>query len=32
LGYATAMAIFLVIVIAIISTAQFLLLRDDTEL
>jgi multiple sugar transport system permease protein len=32
LGYATAMAIFLVIVIAIISSVQFLLLRDDTEL
>jgi multiple sugar transport system permease protein len=32
LGYATAMAIFLVIVIALISTAQFVLLRDDTEL
>jgi multiple sugar transport system permease protein len=32
LGYATAMAICLVLVIAVISTAQFLILRDTTEL
>jgi len=31
-GYATAMAICLVVVIALITSAQFLLLRDDTEL
>jgi multiple sugar transport system permease protein len=31
-GYATAMAICLVVVIALITTAQFLILRDDTEL
>jgi multiple sugar transport system permease protein len=32
LGYATAMAICLVLVIAVITTAQFLILRDTTEL
>jgi multiple sugar transport system permease protein len=31
-GYATAMAICLVVVIALITMAQFWLLRDDTEL
>ncbi len=31
-GYATAMAICLVVVIALVTTAQFLILRDDTEL
>jgi multiple sugar transport system permease protein len=31
-GYATAMAICLVVVIALVTTAQFVLLRDDTEL
>ncbi len=31
-GYATAMALCLVVVIALITTAQFLILRDDTEL
>jgi multiple sugar transport system permease protein len=31
-GYATAMAMFLVAVIALITAAQFFLLRDDTEL
>jgi len=31
-GYATAMAICLVVVIALVTSAQFLLLRDDTEL
>jgi multiple sugar transport system permease protein len=31
-GYATAMAMFLVAVIAIVTAAQFFLLRDDTEL
>jgi multiple sugar transport system permease protein len=32
LGYATAMAIFLVVVIGLVALAQFLLLRDTTEL
>lgn len=32
IGYATAMSICLVIIIALVTTAQFLLLRDDTEL
>jgi multiple sugar transport system permease protein len=32
LGYATAMAIFLVLVIGLITIAQFLILRDTTEL
>jgi multiple sugar transport system permease protein len=32
LGYATAMAICLVVVIALITTAQFVILRDTTEL
>lgn len=31
-GYATAMALCLVVVIALVTTAQFLILRDDTEL
>jgi len=31
-GYATAMAICLVVVIALVTSAQFLILRDDTEL
>jgi multiple sugar transport system permease protein len=32
LGYATAMALFLVVVIGLVSMGQFLALRDDTEL
>ncbi|HEY7398818.1 MAG TPA: sugar ABC transporter permease [Gaiellaceae bacterium] len=32
LGYATAMALFLVVIIGIVSMGQFLALRDDTEL
>jgi multiple sugar transport system permease protein len=32
LGYATAMAICLVVVIALITTAQFVILRDTTDL
>lgn len=31
-GYATAMALCLVVVIALVTTAQFLILNDDTEL
>lgn len=31
-GYATAMAICLVVVIALVTTFQFVILRDDTEL
>jgi multiple sugar transport system permease protein len=32
LGYATAMALFLVVVIGIVSMVQFIALRDTTEL
>jgi multiple sugar transport system permease protein len=32
IGYATAMSMCLVVMIALVTTAQFLLLRDDTEL
>ena len=32
LGYATAMALFLVVIIGIVSMGQFLVLRDETEL
>ena len=32
LGYATSMALFLVVIIGIVSMVQFLALRDDTEL
>jgi multiple sugar transport system permease protein len=32
IGYATAMAMCLVVVIALVTTTQFLILRDDTEL
>ena len=31
LGYATSMALFLVVVIGLVSMGQFLLLRDTTE-
>jgi multiple sugar transport system permease protein len=32
LGYATSMALFLVVIIGVVSMGQFLVLRDDTEL
>ena len=32
LGYATAMALFLVVIIGIVSLVQFVTLRDNTEL